>query len=155
MSKVILQNDVKNAIVVNLRKKFPDAKFYKDGTIKSYPCFYISFTSILSELISLNSLDTYRLKFFIRVEYRESEEPSRVNDLNSRLDEVGMTLLRCLKDINVYEKKYKLEITNNEIIDNVRVFEGNFSMIANFSEIEIKSEKMRVLNQKAKLKNEQ
>lgn len=150
MNNELLQNDVKNALVVCLRKKFPNAKFYKDGYITAYPCFYVSFINIFTQPISLIKPDTYRIKFFIRIEYREDEQPSRINNLNTILDNVGMILLECLRKINIYEKEYLMDITNNETVDNVRIFECNFSMIIDYYE-EKEEVVMESLDQNLKL----
>ena len=124
----ILQDDIKNALVVCLREHFPNAKFYKDGEVRSYPSFYVSFTNIFLKPISLKYSDIYTMEFYIKIEYREALEPSSVVGLNTRMDVVGMKMLDCLRKINLYDKYYFLDITNNETIDSVRIFEGNFKI---------------------------
>lgn len=128
MSKEITQDDIKNALVICLREHFPNAKFYKDGEVKSYPSFYVSFTNIFLKPISLRDAEIYTMEFYIRIEYREALEPSSVTGFNTKMDNVGMKMLDCLRKIKLYNREYNLEITNNETIDNIRVFEGNFSI---------------------------
>ena len=123
----VLQDDIKNALVLCLREHFPNAKFYKDGEVKSYPCFYVSFTNIFLKPMSKHS-EMYKMEFYIRIEYREALEPSSVIGFNTKMDNVGMKMLDCLRKIKLYNREYFLDITNNETIDSVRIFEGNFSI---------------------------
>lgn len=122
MTELVLK-DIKTAIKNRIAVKYPDAKFYIDGEIKSYPAFYIRTTNIEREKASLRREQVFRDTFYMRVEYRESEEPTSVTNLNSKLDEVGMTLQDVLRYIEVYGKKFYIEITGNETVDNVRIFD--------------------------------
>ena len=122
MTELVLK-DIKTAIKNRIAVKYPDAKFYIDGEIKSYPAFYIRTTNIEREKASLRREQVFRDTFYIRVEYRESEESTSITNLNSKLDEVGMTLQDVLRYIEVYGKKFYVEITNNETVDNVRIFD--------------------------------
>lgn len=124
----VLQDDVKNALVLCLREHFPNTKFYKDGEVKSYPSFYVSFTNIFLKPVSFKYSEIYTMEFYIRIEYREVLEPSSVIGFNTKMDNVGMKMLDCLRKVNLYGKDYFLDITNNETIDSVRVFEGNFKI---------------------------
>ena len=122
MTELVLK-DIKTAIKNRIEVKYPDAKFYIDGEIKSYPSFYIRTTNIEREKASLRREQMYRDTFYMRVEYRESEESTSVTNLNSKLDEVGMALQDTLRYIEVYGKRFYAEITNNETVDNVRIFD--------------------------------
>ena len=122
MTELVLK-DIKTAIKNRIAVKYPDAKFYIDGEIKSYPAFYIRTTNIEREKASLRREQVFRDTFYIRVEYRESEESTSITNLNSKLDEVGMTLQDVLRYIEVYGKKFYVETTNNETVDNARIFD--------------------------------
>ena len=122
MTELVLK-DIKTAIKNRIAVKYPDAKFYIDGEIKSYPAFYIRTTNIEREKASLRREQVFIDTFYIRVEYRESEESTSVTNLNSKLDEVGMALQDVLRYIEVYGKKFYIEITGNETVDNVRIFD--------------------------------
>lgn len=122
MTELVLK-DIKTAIKNRIAVKYPDAKYYIDGDIKSYPAFYIRTTNIERERASLRREQTYIDTFYMRVEYRESEESTSVTNLNSKLDEVGMVLQDILRYIEVYGKKFYVEITGNETVDNVRIFD--------------------------------
>lgn len=122
MTELVLK-DIKTAIKNRIAVKYPDAKYYIDGDIKSYPAFYIRTINIEREKASLRREQVFRDTFYMRVEYRESEEPTSVTNLNSKLDEVGMILQDVLRYIEVYGKTFYVEITNNETVDNVRIFD--------------------------------
>lgn len=122
MTELVLK-DIKTAIKNRIAVKYPEAKYYIDGDIKSYPAFYIRTTNIERERASLRREQMYRDTFYMRVEYREAEEPTSVTNLNSKLDEVGMVLQDILRYIEVYGKKFYIEITGNETVDNVRIFD--------------------------------
>ena len=122
MTELVLK-DIKTAIKNRIAVKYPDAKYYIDGDIKSYPAFYIRTTNIEREKASLRREQVFRDTFYMRVEYREAEESTSVTNLNSKLDEVGMALQDDLRYIEVYGKKFYIEITGNETVDNVRIFD--------------------------------
>lgn len=122
MTELVLK-DIKTAIKNRIAVKYPDAKYYIDGDIKSYPAFYIRTTNIEREKASLRREQVFRDTFYIRVEYREAEEPTSATNLNSKLDEVGMALQDALRYIEVYGQKFYVEMTNNETVDNVRIFD--------------------------------
>lgn len=122
MTELVLY-DVLNAIQDRIVEKFPDSKFNIDGEVKSYPNFYIRSTNIEREKASLRREQMFRDTFYIRVEYRESAEPAAVTQLNSKLNEVGMILADQLRYINLYGKTFYVEITNNETVDNIRIFD--------------------------------
>lgn len=141
----ILQDDIKNALVLCLRDKFPNAKFYKDGEVKNYPCFYITLTNVFLKPISIKYAEMYKMDFYLRVEYREALEPSSVIGLNTKLDNVGMILLDCLRKVKLYGKEYFVNITNNETIDQIRIFEGNFTINVTYElEEEVRMRKLEV-----------
>lgn len=123
-----LQNEIKKSLVLCLREKFPDAKFFKDGEINFYPSFYVYINNILSESIGLQEYERYRVGIFFKIEYREGKEPGSIIGLNSKLDEVGVKMLDCLRKIKIYNEVYFIETTTNETIDNIRIYEGNFNI---------------------------
>lgn len=123
-----LQNEIKKALVLCLREKFPNAKFFKDGDINFYPSFYVYINNILSGSVGLKEYERYKVGVFFKIEYREGEEPGSIIGLNSKLDEVGVKMLDCLRKIKIYNEVYFIETTTNETIDNIRVYEGNFNI---------------------------
>ena len=115
--------DIKTAIKNRIATKYPDAKYYIDGEIKAYPAFYIRTTNMEREGISLRHREGYRDTYYMRVEYREAEEPTSITGLNSKLDEIGLNLLDLLRFIEVYGSRFYTSITTNETVDNVRIFD--------------------------------
>lgn len=126
-----MSDDVKNAILKNIKNFYPDAKYYKDGEIKKYPCFYITLTSIIGVGYGLQINDHNLINYFFRIEYRESSTPSLTQMLNTKLDDVKNTLVYCLRYLTIDGEKYKTNITNNETVDNVLIFEGNIKILVN------------------------
>lgn len=146
----LIQDKVKNATIKCLKKEFPNAKFYKDGTIKSYPSFYISFINIFINNDGIGESEYYRISLYIRIEYREKENPTNINNFNSLMDEVSFKMLKCLRKIRIEGKNYYTNITNNEVVDFVKIFEFNFSLMIQYEREQF--EKMRKLEQTGRLK---
>lgn len=119
----ILIKDIINAIQDRIELKYPDAKYYKDGEVKTYPAFYIRTTNIDRENIALRCREGFRDTFYMRVEYREASETASVTGLNSKLNDVGMILADQLRYIDLYGKRFYTEITTNETVDDVRIFD--------------------------------
>lgn len=135
--------DIKNALVYCLKKVFTDTKFYKDGTIKSYPCFYISLTDIFINNIGLMDSELYEMNIFFKIEYHLSSDNSLISGFRTKMDEVGFKMIDCLRRISLYGKNYNISINNNEVIDGIRIFEGDFKIYSNYDKEE--AEKMRKL----------
>lgn len=129
-----MNEEIKNALVMCLKAKFKDAKFYKDGEVKKYPNFYIRLINLLSERMTIEGLDLYKVGVYFRIEYRETADINTATQLNSKLDEVGFLMLECLRKIILKDSIYIPEITTNETIDGIRIVDGNFIAFIEYEE---------------------
>lgn len=118
-----------------LREQFPNAKFYKEGEVKKYPSFYIRFTSIFSDFDGFLEYDNNLVSVYFQIQYREASDPTLVLNLTTLLDEVRFKLLKCLRYFTHEGETIPIEITSNEIIDNMIVFEGSFNILVNLEEL--------------------
>lgn len=148
----ILQNDIKISVRNRLFEKFPNAKYYIDGEIKSYPAIYISFYDIDMENIGLRAYEYYRMSFSMRVEYRESSDPTSIANLNTILDNAGHAMMDVLRYINLYGTKRYTTYLRNETVDNIRIVDFYFTLTGTFEKLQ--EEKMRYIEIQEKLKEE-
>lgn len=145
-----MQEEIKEAIFKILKNISPDAKIYKDGTVEKYPSFYVSIINTFINNEALIESQIYKKDFYIRIEYRASENPNEMIGFNTHMDNIGSKLLDGFRIIRIKGENYYPDITNNEVIDFVRIFEFNFSAYVRYEQEEY--EKMREITLKGGLK---
>ena len=126
---MITGEEIKSAISKKLKEKFPNVAVYKqDVTNPTYPNFSIQQVTLTSES---DTRRHYMLNYFMNVVYREADNLSTVDRLNTKLDQVGIEMLEALNIIDVNGKP-KRAVTGAyfESVDGMVMFFVNYKVYA-------------------------
>ena len=119
--------NVKQAIVQQLLKTFPDVKVYKEAiTTPQYPHFFVYQISV----VDTEERKKYHLMSYVMdVRYRVKPDSSTDLKLEQNLDDMGMKLLQNFNIIDFADEKIRVKEKNTEKVDGVLHFTFNVDIL--------------------------
>ena len=119
--------NVKQAIVQQLLKTFPNIKVYKEAiTNPQYPHFFVYQIS----LVDTEERKNYHLmSYAMNVRYRVKSDPSTDLKLEQNLDDMAMRLLQNFNIIDFGNEKIRVKEKNTEKVDGVLHFTFNVDIL--------------------------
>ena len=119
--------NVKQAIVQQLLKTFPNVKVYKEAiTNPQYPHFFVYQISF----VDTEERKSYHLMSYeMDVRYRIKSDPSTDLKLEQNLDDMGMKLLQNFNIIAFGNEKIRIKEKNTEKVDGVLHFTFNIDIL--------------------------
>lgn len=133
----ILIYDLKNAIQDRLEEYYPtDVYFRIDGDLTSYPCFYIRNIEIMREPLGMASYQRFKFTYSFMIAYYLAENWTAETSVNTKLDNVGMTVQDALRYIDVYGLRLYPTQLGNETVDGTRQINITVSLYGTYPELE-------------------
>ena len=119
--------NVKQAIVQQLLKTFPNIKVYKEAiTTPQYPHFFVYQISV----VDTEERKKYHLmSYAMDVRYRVKPDSSTDLKLEQNLDDMGMKLLQNFNIIDFADEKIRVKEKNTEKVDGVLHFTFNVDIL--------------------------
>ena len=119
--------NVKQAIVQQLLKIFPNVKVYKEAiTEPQYPHFFVYQISV----VDTEERKKYHLmSYAMDVRYRVKPDSSTDLKLEQNLDDKGMKLLQNFNIIDFADEKIRVKEKNTEKVDGVLHFTFNVDIL--------------------------
>lgn len=136
---------VKQAIIEQLLKIFPDVIPYKEATTKiSYPHFFVYQISVADTEERKNY---HLMSYAMEVRYRVKPDPSTDSKLELNLDDMGTKLLQNFNIIDFDDEKIRVKEKNIEKVDGVLHFTFSVDILAKviLDEKSVKQNKMEVV----------
>lgn len=150
MNQIILQQDIKAAVISAIKKSYPEATYYANRVVSpKYPCFFIGYTEIATETISIGN---YLFYFYISVQYRECDDTEYIPELNTKLDNVAFEINEQLLKFELYGKTVITKDNTSKIVDNMMQYFCTLKISGTLERLE--EQKMEYLKDTLYLKGE-
>jgi hypothetical protein len=138
---------IRLGVFARLSELFPEAAIYDEAvTDAEYPHFYIY---VPNAGLYEDNFGRRFLDFRVSVTYREAMRPETARDIQSRLDELGLTLLEKFDWFERGGKRFRLSGARIEKTDGAMVFLFNVKIRVRKSSPDV--EKQMILLEKSEL----